>query len=182
MTADIRELEAPIQPRDSDPSSVEYTTWERKEFGALDRGTGLFRRTGETPLVMGHDGDDVGRSDGDQAIKDMLESGHGFLVRSAPELPKTLGRMTCEVCGGPLPTPGDDPDWLCQYYDETRPASPTCNCAWCLCYQDYLAGRYKPRGGRPRKRCGSKECDRKAKTAAQKIKRLEKPREKLVAG
>jgi hypothetical protein len=48
-------------------------------------------------------------------------------------------------------------------------------------YQDYLAGRYKPQGGRPRQRCGSAVCDRKAKTAKQKQQRLQKRREKLAA-
>jgi hypothetical protein len=57
----------------------------------------------------------------------------------------------------------------------------TCNCPWCLTYQDYLAGRYKPKGGRPRQRCGSKECDRKADAHRKAQKRLEKRREKLAA-
>ena len=156
------DLREPARPRGSDPAPAEYTRWERKEFGALDAGTGLFSTPGEAPLMMGDDGDDVGRSGHHQAVGDMLDSGHGFLVRNAPAAPKTVWRETCEVCGDPLPTPGDDPDWLCQYYDETRPASLTCNCAWCLRYQDYLAGKFRPQGGRPRKRCGNKACDREA--------------------
>ena len=140
----------------------------------------LFKATGEADLVIGTDGDDVGRSAHHQAVGDMLDSGHGFLVRKIDK-PKTVWRVTCEVCEGPLPTPGDDPDWLCQYYDENRPALLTCNCPWCLKYQDYLAGRYKPKGGRPRQRCGSKECDRKADAHRKAQKRLEERQEKLLA-
>lgn len=139
----------------------------------------LFKVAGETDLPVGTDGDDIG-SIGDQAIRDMLDSGHGYLVRTI-DRPKTVWRVTCEVCDGPLPTPGNDPDWLCQLGDETEPASMTCICPWCRTYQDYMSGRYKPQGGRPRQRCGSKECDRKAKTAAQKAKRLHKRRERLLA-
>ncbi|OBI54677.1 hypothetical protein A5667_24925 [Mycolicibacterium fortuitum] len=139
----------------------------------------LFKISGEVDLAIGTDGDDGGPV-GDQTIGDMLDSGHGFLVREINQ-PKTVWRVTCEVCDGPLPAPGDDPDWLCQYYDETRPASLTCNCAWCLTYQDYVAGRYKPRGGRPRRRCGSKECERKADAKRKAQKRLQKRREQLLA-
>jgi hypothetical protein len=135
--------------------------YEQARVQRIDDGTGLFRVKHETKLDVGNDGDDVGRKHTDQGIADMLDSGHGFLVREVGK-PKTVGRVTCEVCDGPLPTPGNDPDWLCQYYDETRPASLLCNCSWCRSYQDYLAGRYKPRGGRPRQRCGAKECDRQA--------------------
>jgi hypothetical protein len=119
----------------------------------------IFRAKGEAVLAIGNDGDgEVGRIARDQAVGDMLDSGHGFLVRKGKELPKTARAEVCEICGGPLPTPGNDADWLCQYGDETRPASLTCNCPWCLSYQDYLGGKYKPRGGRPRKQCGSAEC------------------------
>ena len=140
----------------------------------------LFKDAGEYDLEIGTDGDDIGAPAYEQAIGDMLNSGHGFQVRRI-EKPKTKWRATCEVCDGPLPTPGDDPDWLCQYYDETRPASPTCNCAWCLKYQDYLAGRYKPQGGRPRQRCGAKECDRKADSQRKARRRNEARRKRLVA-
>lgn len=122
-------------------------------------GTGLFKAKGESDLLMGNDGDDIGQSARDQEIGDMLDSGHGFLIRGIGE-PVAVRRTTCEICDGPLPTPGADPDWLCEYYDGTRPASPTCNCSWCLMYQEYLAGNYQPRGGRPRKQCGSAKCKR----------------------
>lgn len=121
----------------------------------------LFKVKGEADLDMGTDGDDVGRSAKDQAVVDMLDSGHGFLVRSVDK-PKTEWRQTCEICECPLPTPAPDdaPAWLCQYYDETRPASLICTCAWCRAYQAYLAGMYRPHGGRPRQRCGSSGCER----------------------
>jgi hypothetical protein len=138
----------------------------------------LFKADGEADLVIGTDGDDIGRPARDQAIGDMLDSGHGFLTREMPQ-PKTTGLTSCEICGGPLPTPGEDPEWLCQYYDQTRPASLECNCPWCLTYQAYMAGWYKPRGGRPRQRCGSKACDRKADAQRKAKKRLWARREKL---
>jgi hypothetical protein len=119
----------------------------------------LFKAPGEAELVIGTDGDEVGRPAHDQAVGDMLDSGHGFLVRKIDK-PKTVWRVTCEVCDGPLPTPGNDPDWLCQYGNEDEPASLTCNCPWCLKYQDYLAGRFQPQGGRPRQRCGLEDCKR----------------------
>lgn len=130
-------------------------------FQRIADGTGLFRTKGEPDLVMGTDGDDRGNSAHHQQVSDMLDSGHGFLVSDVPK-PRTERRTTCEICAGPLPTPGNDPDWFCQLYDETRRASLDCNCAWCLRYQDYLAGKYQPRGGRPRQRCGSAECEREA--------------------
>lgn len=142
-------------------------------FARVDDGTGLFKLKGEPKLDIGSDGDDDGCSGRDQAIGDMLDSGHGFLVRGVDQ-PKTVRRETCEVCGVPLPTPGNDPDWLCQYYDETRLASQTCNCSWCLNYQEYLAGKYHPQGGRPRKRCGSKECERKADAERKRLDRAAK--------
>ncbi|PQE02562.1 hypothetical protein CYL16_03300 [Mycobacterium sp. EPG1] len=120
----------------------------------------------EPPLEMGHDGDDLGKRESmsQVAIRDMLNSGHGYTVRGLGTM-KTVHRTTCEVCGGPLPTPaGDDGiDWLCQYDDDLQtPASVFCNCPWCLSYADFLQGKYRPRGGRPAKRCHSAECKRKA--------------------
>lgn len=140
---------------------ADQTPAPRENAARLSDGTGLFRAPGDPVLDMGSDGDDVGRSSRDQAICDMLDAAHGFLVRKIEASHKPR-RVTCEVCEGPLPTPGADPDWLCQYYDETRPASVSCNCGWCLSYQDYLAGKYKPQGGRPRQRCGSRVCEREA--------------------
>jgi hypothetical protein len=130
----------------------------------------IFQTPGEAPLTIGTDGDHRGRSACDQEVGDMLDSGHGFLIRKQDE-PKNPLRSACEICGGPLPTPGDDPDWLCQYGDETEPASLDCNCPWCLKYQDYMSGRYKPNGGRPRKRCGAKKCDTEATRRRQANKR-----------
>ncbi|MCU1697850.1 MAG: hypothetical protein JWR34_3913 [Mycobacterium sp.] len=140
----------------------------------------LFKEAGEADIVIGTDGDDVGHVEHHQAVADMLDSGHGFLVRKIDQ-PKTVWRATCEVCDGPLPTPDDAPDWLCQYYDETQPASLTCNCPWCLKYQEYLAGMFKPQGGRPRQRCGNKACDRKADAERKAGTRLKDRRKRLVA-
>lgn len=130
----------------------------------------------ESPFVIGDDGDDTGQAtkvkfridgNGDAertlaalAPSDLLSSGHGFLVRDLGEPPKTHWRATCEVCGDPLPPPAAG-EWLCQF-SESKPASLMCNCNWCLHYQMWLRGDYRPRGGRPAKRCGTKECARKA--------------------
>jgi hypothetical protein len=137
---------------------------------------GLDQYYDEAPLVMGDDCDDVGprtkvkfRVDGNgdpertlaaTAPGDLLSSGHGFLVRDLGEPPKTDWRTTCEVCGDPLP-PSAAGEWFCQFR-ENKPASAMCNCNWCLHYQMWLRGEYKPRGGRPAKRCGTKECAKKA--------------------
>lgn len=141
--------------------------------------------TDEAPLVMGDDGDDTGkltkikfRIDGngdtermlDQlAPQDMLDSGHGFMVRTQTVQPKTEWRTTCEVCGDPILAAANE--WLCQlgHFGQSvepngpfRPASALCNCNWCLHYQMWLRGEYRPQGGRPAKRCGTAECKRKA--------------------
>jgi len=135
----------------------------------------------ESPLVVGDDGDDTGqitkvkfRIDGNGdaertlaalAPRDLMSSGHGFMVRDLGEPPKTDWRQTCEVCGDPLPPPAAG-EWFCQFREE-KPASVMCNCNWCLHYQMWLRGEYKPRGGRPAKRCGTKECTRKAASERQ---------------
>ncbi|SLI45987.1 Uncharacterised protein [Mycobacteroides abscessus subsp. massiliense] len=141
--------------------------------------------TDQPPLVMGDDGDDTGRlvkvkirvdGNGDAertlaqlAPRDMLDSGHGFLVRSADPAPKTVWATNCEVCGGPLLPPASE--WFCQLGNFGRsaepdgpflPASTSCDCSWCIHYQLWLRGEYRPRGGRPAKRCGTAECKRKA--------------------
>lgn len=120
----------------------------------------------EPPLQMGDDGDDIGKREpvSQVAVRDMLNSGHGYTVRDLGTV-KAVHRTDCEVCKGPMPTPaGDDEiDWLCQYDDTLQtPASVFCNCPWCLAYTDYLQGKYRPRGGRPAKRCRSADCNRKA--------------------
>lgn len=108
------------------------------------------------------DGDEIGTPKRSGGILDIVDSGHGFRVFSV-DTPKELP-TTCEVCGGPiLALSQDGIDWLCQYDDDLKtPASIACNCAWCLSYKAYLAGRYRPQGGRPAKRCGSADCKRKA--------------------
>jgi hypothetical protein len=137
---------------------------------------GLDSAYDEALLVMGDDGDDTGRitkvkfrvgGNGDAertlaalAPRDLMSSGHGFLIRDPGEPPKTDWRTTCEVCGDPLPPPAAG-EWFCQFR-EKKPASAMCNCNWCLHYQMWLRGEYRPRGGRPAKRCGTRECTKKA--------------------
>ncbi len=131
--------------------------------------------------VPGNDGDDIGkltkvkfRVDGNgdlerlmasMAPADLMQSGHGFLVRSMGGRPKTVWPTSCELCGSTIIAPAEE--WLCQLgnFGEVvepdgpfRSASTTCNCNWCLHYQMWLRGEYRPKGGRPAKRCGSSDC------------------------
>ena len=106
---------------------------------------------------------------------DMLPSGHGYMVRDLGAAPTTEWRQTCEVCGEHLPPPAAG-EWVCQFHEE-KPGSVLCNCNWCLHYQMWLRGEYRPRGGRPAKRCGTKECSRRA---ARDRKRLQRERERAV--
>ncbi len=133
-------------------------------------GTITLDATDQPPLVMGDDGDDTGRltkvkfradGNGDQeralallAPQDMLDSGHGFMVRSANSQPETAAR--CEMCGDPLIASADG--WMCEF---TEPLTP-CGCNACLHRGMWLRGEYRPKGGRPAKRCGTEECNRKA--------------------
>lgn len=123
-------------------------------------------------LQMGSDGDDIGKltkvkvrvdGNGDPertlaqlAPHDMLDSGHGFVVRSADPAPKTEWATDCEVCGDPiLPSAGE---WICEFGEPMM----DCQCNACLYWGMWLRGEYRPRGGRPAKRCGTAECNRKA--------------------
>lgn len=152
----------------SDHYRAPEVEWTDRQFGTLDsfgRWTpavpeGIEHDKDEAPLRAGDDGDDYGTPRDSQEVADMVASGHGFLVR---EVTRRVERSTaCEVCGEPLPGPSDaGTDWLCQFDDSLRtPASLTCNCNWCRSYQAYIRGEYRPRGGRPAKRCGSAECKR----------------------
>jgi hypothetical protein len=99
----------------------------------------------------------------DPGIRDMLDAGHGFIAHeprgSVDGAPPATWRPTCKICGEPL-TPTENVEWFCSYYDGTRPASMTCNCPSCLYFQDYMKGKYRPRGGRPPWYCKSKECEK----------------------
>jgi hypothetical protein len=162
-------------PNLGDTNLADHYQAPEPEF-ALPRSKGLDSAYDESPLVMGDDGDDVGprtkvkiRVDGNgdpertlaaMAPGDLLSSGHGYLVRDLGAAPTTEWRQTCEVCGDHLPPPAAG-EWFCQFRED-KPASVMCNCNWCLHYQMWLRGEYRPRGGRPAKRCGARECTRKA--------------------
>lgn len=146
------------------------------------------------PLVFGHDGDDTGQrtrikfrvdGNGDQdrllaelAPSDMLQSGHGFLIRDVGTAPKTPWRTTCELCGTALAQPAAE-GWICelgcipgtQEWDQ-------CGCNWCLLRGQWMRGEYRPRGGRPAKRCGTRECTTRA---ARERKRRQRERERALA-
>lgn len=143
------------------------------------------------PLTMGHDGDDSVQltsvkfrldGNGDQARllaslapADMLQSGHGFLIRDIGTTRKTFWRTTCELCGTALAPPAAE-GWLCEL--GCQPGSTEwdqCGCNWCLIRGQWLRGEYRPRGGRPAKRCNASDCKRKA---AQERKRRQRIREK----
>jgi hypothetical protein len=91
----------------------------------------------------------------------MLTSGHGFMVRDLGSPPKTEWPRNCELCNEPLLPPADE--WICEVGNQ--PGSPgwsACACNWCLLRGLWLRGDYRPKGGRPAKRCGRPECTRKA--------------------
>ncbi|WP_420879810.1 hypothetical protein [Rhodococcus sp. (in: high G+C Gram-positive bacteria)] len=146
------------------------------------------------PLVMGHDGDDTGpltkqkfRIDGNGDEKrllallaptDMMQSGHGFAIRDIGAAPKTTWRTTCELCGTALPLPAAD-GWVCELDCEPGTREwDTCRCNWCLIRGQWLRGEFRPKGGRPAKRCGTPECKRRA---AAERKRRQRDREKAKA-
>ncbi|MEV4635252.1 hypothetical protein AB0J79_18665 [Rhodococcus coprophilus] len=136
-------------------------------------------------LEMGHDGDDDGqpemirhrlngpRNGNDDtedeppsllAPSDMMQSGHGFQIRDLGARPKTEWRTTCELCGDPLPPPAAD-GWICEL--GSLPGSEEwgrCECNWCLLRGQWMRSEFRPKGGRPAKRCGTPECTRRAAT------------------
>jgi len=136
----------------------------------------------ESPMQMGDDGDDIGKltkikfridGNGDTerqlnllAPVDMLQSGHGFMVRDLGERPRSDWAKSCELCGMQLLPPAGE--WVCEVGNLPGSAEwDTCSCNWCLLRGQWLRGEYRPRGGRPAKRCGTAECTRKAATARQ---------------
>ncbi|MCP2626501.1 hypothetical protein NLB33_27025 [Mycolicibacterium smegmatis] len=129
----------------------------------------------ESPLIMGTDGDDVGRrtkvkmrvdGNGDPertraelAPIDLMEANQGFLIRTI-EAPKTTWRTTCEICERPLPLTKAG-SWVCEL--GSRPGSPAwdqCRCNWCLIRGQWMRGAYRANGGQPRKRCDLPDCNR----------------------
>lgn len=146
-------------------------------------------------LEMGHDGDDEGspekisyrlnvpRSGNDDvederptllAPSDLMQSGHGFQICDLGARPKTEWRTTCEQCGVALTPPADD--WFCEL--ENLPGNvewDRCECNWCLLRGQWMRGEFRPKGGRPAKRCGTPECTRRA---ARERKRQQRARDK----
>ncbi len=153
-----------FEPEDMPPPEIPA------EFASLEDGTGLFSSPGETAPYMGEpdDGEVAHRvkpsilrgSRRNRATGDLLNAGHGFLIRTY-ETPKTEQATDCEVCGRLLLPAADE--WFCESVGpdgEHVPASSTCRCNWCLHYQQWLRGEYRPKGGRPAKRCGLSDCER----------------------
>lgn len=129
----------------------------------------------ETPILGGDDGDDNGEESehgyGSPALFDMVQAGHGFLIKSTGLAPKLPRLQDCETCGAPIPLPGAD-DWVCEL--GSLPGSldwDICGCNWCLHRRLWLQERYSPNGGRPAKRCGSADCKRIAAAERQRKRR-----------
>jgi hypothetical protein len=121
-------------------------------------------------------GDDAAaeRAIGAQAIVDLTQANQGFLVHDLGTPHKTVWRTTCEVCDNPLPLPQED-GWVCERGNEPGSALwSLCNCNWCLIRGQWLRGEYRPRGGRPPKRCGTAECTRTANRERQRRHRAAK--------
>lgn len=91
----------------------------------------------EAPLTPGDDGDDVKKltpikfridGNGDQqrlvaslAPRDMVASGHGFLIDDRRSRPwKTMRRTHCAYCGGPMPAP-DLSKYPCEFDPDATP-------------------------------------------------------------
>lgn len=102
----------------------------------------------------------VRRTDDSQVVADLQSANHGFLIREQ-QRPKTLWRTTCEICDGALPLIYEE--WVCELGSEPGTVEWwCCECGWCQLRGQWLRGEYRPRGGRPPKRCGTAECNRKA--------------------
>ncbi|MBS1692267.1 MAG: hypothetical protein JST91_08600 [Actinobacteria bacterium] len=140
---------------------------------------------GESPLLIGSDGDDIGQQtkvkfrvdgNGDPERQlalfvpyDMLASAHGYLIQDLGDRPKTMPRDECELCGSPIIAKADE--WLC----ELGVREDQCECNWCLLRGQWMRGEYRPSGGRPAKRCGTEDCKRRA---ARERKRRQRERER----
>lgn len=72
--------------------------------------------------------------DSAQGASDLLNQGHGFLVRTVTRDESAYVQTTCKVCEGPLPLPACE--WLCEleYTYGVAPAAH-CGCNWCECCQ-----------------------------------------------
>lgn len=87
-------------------------------------------------------------------IQGLVAAGHGFTVeQTATAAPVAV---SCRYCGGPLFDAGSGTEWLCEFGEITFLA---CECNWCLCRGQWLAGQYR-RKGRPRIQCGADPCKR----------------------
>jgi len=100
-----------------------------------------------------------------QAVQDLLNSGHGFLVRTVTRDESNLTPRMCRYCGGPLPLP--ESEWFCEleYFDQATPM-PGCECNWCENRREWESGQSRS-VGRPREICDSPECKRQQRNERQ---------------
>ncbi|AFR50026.1 hypothetical protein KTR9_3391 [Gordonia sp. KTR9] len=97
-------------------------------------------------------------------VGDLLNSGHGYQIRDVDSRPKTTWATRCEICGESLPMP-DAGEWVCELGAEPDSEDwAVCQCSWCLIRGQWLRGEYRPKAGRPPKRCGTADCKRRAAT------------------
>lgn len=89
-----------------------------------------------------------------ERILGMTQAGHGFAVQTVTRDPAKQVQTRCRYCGQPMAQTAAE--WLCEFgwFDWSD-----CSCNWCLCRQQYQAGRYRA-AGRPRVQCGAPECKR----------------------
>lgn len=107
-----------------------------------------------------------------EGISDLVDAGHGFLVRTLTRDENKVAQTLCKYCNGPLPLP--DAEWLCEL-EHLHGAVPnlTCGCNWCECRRQWESRQFRT-AGRPREICDSPDCKRQQKNERQRRYRAKK--------
>lgn len=99
-----------------------------------------------------------------EEVYDLVNAGHGYVVQTLTSVPSNPVTKVCRFCGGSLPQP--DKDWICELVYFGAEPEPDCRCNWCMNRRLWEEREYRE-AGRPRTRCDSPECKRKAKNEHQ---------------
>lgn len=115
-----------------------------------------------------------------QAVFDLANAGHGYLVQTVTRDESITVQTTCRFCGGPLPTP--QKDWLCELvYERGAEPDPACRCNWCVLRRQWEERQYRD-AGRPRTQCDSDDCKRQARNEYTRRYRAKKRQERDLVG